>query len=87
MKIIIITGPTGSGKTTLATKIQEKVINGVVLSTDNYYKTGLVSKLLSKILSSYFDRKISFNYKLLMRDLRFIIDNNELNHNYFYNFK
>ena len=87
MKIIIISGPTGSGKTSLAAKIQKKVINGVVLSTDNYYKTGLVSKLLSKILSNYFDREISFNHKLLMRDLNFIINNNELNHNYLYNFK
>ena len=86
MKIIIITGPTGSGKTTLANKIQEKVLDGVVLSTDNYYRTGLISKILSKLLFSYYDRKISFNYKLFMKDLDFIISNNKSNHKYLYDF-
>ena len=86
MKIIILTGPTGSGKTTLATKIQEKVTNGIILSTDDYYKTGLISRLLSKVLNSYYDRKISFNYKLLRKDLDFILKNNEINHKYSYNF-
>ena len=86
MKIIIITGPTGSGKTTLAAKIQEKVLDGVILSTDNYYRTGLISKIISKLFNSYFDRKISFNYELFMKDLDFIVSNNETNHKYLYDF-
>ena len=66
MKLIFISGPSGSGKTTLSNKIIKKNKNGFVLSTDNYYKTGLTSKLLSKFLKGYFDRSISFNYKLFI---------------------
>ena len=75
MKIIFISGPSGSGKTTLSNKIMSKIQNGTVLSTDNYYKTGLISKLLSKFVIGYFDRRISFNYKLLKKDLNFIRNN------------
>ena len=65
MKLIFISGPSGSGKTTLSNKIIVKVKNGIVLRTDNYYKTGLISKLLSKSIKGYFDRSISFNYKTM----------------------
>tara|TARA_B100000886_G_C20328158_1_gene451182 strand:- start:255 stop:854 length:600 start_codon:yes stop_codon:yes gene_type:complete len=75
MKLIFISGPSGSGKTTLSNKIIEKIKNGLVLSTDNYYKTGLISKLLSKIVEGYFDRSISFNQKLLKKDFNFILNN------------
>ena len=75
MKIIFISGPSGSGKTTLSNKIIEKINNGIVLSTDNYYKTGLISKLLSKFVEGYFDKSISLNYKLFKKDFNFIIKN------------
>ena len=75
MKLIFISGPSGSGKTTLSNQIIEKTKNGIVLSTDNYYKTGLQSKLLSKFIESYFDRSISFNYKLFKKDFDFILNN------------
>ena len=64
MKLIFISGPSGSGKTTLSKRIIGKIKNGIILSTDNYYKVGLISKFLSKFVASYFDRSISFNYKL-----------------------
>jgi len=75
MKLIFISGPSGSGKTTLSKKIIGKIKNGVILSTDNYYKVGLISKLLSKFVESYFDRIISFNYKLFKKDFNFILNN------------
>ena len=75
MKIIFISGPSGSGKTTLSMQIILKVKNGIVLSTDNYYKTGLKSKLLSKFVEGYFDRSISFNYRLFKKDFNFILKN------------
>ena len=43
--------------------------------TDNYYKTGILSKLLSKLVDSYFDKSISFNYKLFKKDFNFILEN------------
>ena len=75
MKLIFISGPSGSGKTTLSNKIILKIKNGIVLRTDNYYKTGIQSKLLAKFLESYFDRIISFNYKLFKKDFNHIIKN------------
>jgi len=75
MKLIFISGPSGSGKTTLSKEIIGKIKNGIILSTDNYYKIGLISKLLSKFIEGYFDRSISFNYKLFKKDFNFILKN------------
>ena len=75
MKLIFISGPSGSGKTTLSNQIIKKIKNGIVLSTDNYYKTGLISKFLSKFLEGFFDRIISFNHELFKRDFDFIYKN------------
>ena len=86
MKIIIISGPTGSGKTYLSRKILSKFKNGIELSTDNYYKTGLISNLLSKIIYGYYDRKISFNYRLFKKDFHYICKNNKSEHIYSYDF-
>ena len=86
MKLIFISGPSGSGKTTLSNKIIVKIKNGIVLSTDNYYKTGLTSKLLSKFVKGYFDKRISFNYKQFRKDFNFILKNgisiNERSYNF-----
>ena len=86
MKLIIINGPSGSGKTTLSNQIIEKIKNGIVLSTDNYYKTGFITKLLSKLVEGYFDRSISFNYRLFKKDFYFILKNgisiNERSYNF-----
>jgi len=87
MKLIFISGPSGSGKTTLSNQIILKNKNGFVLSTDNYYKTGLISKLLSKFVEGYFDKMISFNYKLFKKDFDFIVKNGISIHDRFYNFE
>ena len=73
MKLIFISGPSGSGKTTLSKQIIEKIKNGIVISTDNYYKTGLISKLLSKFVKGYFDRSISFNHNQYKKDFNLIV--------------
>ena len=75
MKLIFISGPSGSGKTTLSNQIIHKNKNGIVLSTDNYYKTGLISKLISKFVEGFFDRSISFNNELFKKDFDFIYKN------------
>ncbi len=86
MKIIIISGPSGSGKTTLAKKLMDKLENCYILSTDDFYKTGKVSNLLSKFIESYFDRKISHNSKLLRKTINKILKNKEINYSYKYDF-
>ena len=87
MKLIFISGPSGSGKTTLSNKIIKKNKNGIVLSTDNYYKTGLISKLLPKFIQGFFDRSISFNNKLFKKDFDFIYKNGISICDRYYNFE
>ena len=87
MKLIFISGPSGSGKTTLSNKLIKKNKNGFVLSTDNYYKTGLISKLLSKFVEGFFDRNISLNKKLLKKDFDFIYKNGISICDRYYNFE
>ena len=87
MKLLIISGPSGSGKTTLSKIILRNIKDGIVLNTDNYYKTGIISQILSKTVSCYFDRMISFNIKLFQRDLKFILKNRFSNFYYKYNYK
>ena len=87
MKLIFISGPSGSGKTTLSNQIIKKNKNGIVLSTDNYYKTGLISKLLPKFVEGFFDRSISFNYKLFKKDFDFIYKNGISIFDRYYNFE
>ena len=87
MKLIFISGPSGSGKTTLAKKIIGKIKNGIILSTDNYYKVGIISKFLSKFVDGYFDRSISFNYKLFKKDFNLILNNGISIHERSYNFE
>ena len=87
MKLIFISGPSGSGKTTLSKKIITKFKNGFVLSTDNYYKTGLLTNLLSIFIEGYFDKSISFNYRLFKEDFDFIISNGKSRNDRSYNFE
>ena len=87
MKLILISGPSGSGKTTLSNKLIKKIKNGFVLSTDNYYRTGLISKILSKFVEGFFDRSISFNYKLFKKDFDFIYKHGTSINNRYYNFE
>jgi len=87
MKLIFISGPSGRGKTTLSNQIIKKNKNGIVLSTDNYYKTGLISKLLPKFVEGFFDRSISFNNKLFKEDFDFIYKNGISICDRYYNFE
>ena len=87
MKLIFISGPSGSGKTTLSNQIIKKNKNGIVLSTDNYYKTGLISKLLPKFIEGFFDRSISFNNKLFKKDFDFIYKHGISKNDRYYNFE
>ena len=87
MKLIFISGPSGSGKTTLSNKLIKKNKKGFVLSTDNYYKTGLISKILSIFVDGFFDKSISFNNKLFKKDFDFICKHGISIKNRYYDFE
>ena len=87
MKLIFISGPSGSGKTTLSNQILVRINDGIVLNTDNYYKTGLISKILSKFIQGYFDKSLSFNYKLFKKDFNLIVNSGISFHDRYYDFK
>ena len=87
MKIILITGPSGSGKSTLAKRLQGELKNSHIVSTDDFYKTGIISNFLSKIVKSYYDKKISHNDKLLKKTICKILKNKKINYSYKYDFK
>ena len=86
MQLVFITGPSGSGKTTISKYISNYLTNSHVLSTDNYYKTGLISKISSKIIESYFDKIISHEKNLIKNDIYYILKNGSINHHYKYDF-
>ena len=86
MKIIIISGPSGSGKTTLSNKLLLKLKKSFILNTDNYYRRGLRSNLLSKLIYSYFDKIISFNRQRFIKDLTYILNNKNIESYYKYDF-
>ncbi len=86
MKLIFITGPSGSGKTTISKYISKYLTNSYILSTDDYYKTGFISKISSKIIKSYFDKILSHDQILIKRDIDYVLKNNSINHYYKYNF-
>ena len=86
MKLIFITGPSGSGKTTISKYISQYLTNSYVLSTDNYYKTGFISKISSQIIKSYFDKILSHEQSLIKKDIDYILKHNSINHFYKYDF-
>ena len=86
MKLIFITGPSGIGKTTISKYISQYLTNCYILSTDNYYKTGLISKISSKFIKSYFDKILSHEQSLIKKDIDYILKNNSINHYYKYDF-
>ena len=87
MKIIFITGPSGSGKTTVSKYISKNLNNSYVLSTDNYYKTGFISKAFSIFIKSYYDLILSHKKNLIKKDIDYILKNKSVYHFYKYDFK
>ena len=63
-----------------------KLDNCHIISTDDFYRTGKISNLLSKFIESYFDKKISHNSKLLRKTINKILKNKEINYSYNYDF-
>ena len=87
MKTIIITGPSGSGKSYLSDKISKLFNNTIVIKTDSYYKDNILIKFLSKFQYDIYDRPISFNESQLMKTLRSLHNKDRIISFYNYDFQ
>ena len=87
MKTIIITGPSGSGKSYLTKKISKLFNNTIVIKTDSYYKDNIFIKLLSLFQYDIYDRPMSFKKNEIKKTLRSLHNKNRLISFYKYDFK
>ena len=87
MKTIIITGPSGSGKSYLSKKISKLFNNTIVIKTDSYYKDNIFIKFLSKFQYDIYDRPISFKKSEIKKTLRSIHNKDRLISLYNYDFQ
>ena len=72
MKTIVITGPSGSGKSFLANKLSEIFYNSIILRTDSYYRDNLLIKFLSLFIYYIYDLPISIKKSKIIKTHRFI---------------
>ena len=87
MKLIIITGPSGSGKTTISNNLSNKLKNSYVISTDDFYRTDFLSKILSIFVKSYFDQLISLKKKSIIKVINTILNEEKINYTFKYDYK
>ena len=87
MKTIIITGPSGSGKSYLSKKISKLFNNTIVIKTDSYYKDNIFIKFLSIFQYDIYDRPISFKKSEIKKTLRSLYNKDKLILFYNYDFQ
>ncbi len=72
MKTIVITGPSGSGKSHLAKKLYNDLNNAFIIKTDSYYRDNLLIKILSIFIIDLYDRIISIKEKEIIKTINSI---------------
>ena len=87
MKTIIITGPSGSGKSYLSKKISKLFNNTIVIKTDSYYKDNILIRFLSILQYDIYDRPMSFKKNEINKTLRSLHNKSRLISFYNYDFK
>ncbi len=87
MKTIVITGPSGSGKSYLSNKLSKKFSNSIVIKTDSYYRDSILIRFLSIFLYDIYDRPLSIKEKEIKKTLRAIHNKDRLISLYKYDFK
>ena len=87
MKTIIITGPSGSGKSYLSNKLSKIFCNSIVIKTDSFYRDNIFIRFLSKFLYDIYDRPLSIKKNELNNTLRSIYNKERLVSIYKYDFK
>ena len=87
MKTLIITGPSGSGKSYLTNKISKLFNNTIVIKTDSYYKDNLFIRFLSRFQYDFYDRPMSCKKNEINKTLRSLQNKDGLISFYKYDFK
>ena len=87
MRTIVITGPSGSGKSYLSNKLTKLFENSILIKTDSYYKDTKLIRLLSIFLYDIYDRPLSIKKNEIMKTLRSIHNKDKLISIYKYDFK
>ena len=87
MKTLIITGPSGSGKSYLSKKLSKLFNNTIVIKTDSYYKDNIIIRFLSIFQHDIYDRPLSFKKNAIMKTLKSIYNKDRSITSYRYNFK
>ena len=87
MRTIVITGPSGSGKSYLSNKLTKSFDNSIVIKTDSYYKDTKLIRLLSIFLYDIYDRPLSIKKNEIKKTLRSIHNKDRLISFYNYDFK
>ncbi len=87
MKTIVITGPSGSGKSYLSNKLSKLFYNSIVIKTDSYYRNNILIRFLSKIFYDIYDRPMSINKNAIKNTLKSIDRKDRLIPFYKYDFK
>ena len=72
MKTIVITGPSGSGKSFLSNKLSKLFDNSIIIKTDSYYRDNILIRFLSKFLFDIYDRPLSIKKNELKKTIEAI---------------
>ena len=87
MRTIVITGPSGSGKSYLTNKLSKLFYNSIIIKTDSYYRDNIFIRLLSIFIYDIYDRPLSIKKIELNKTLRSILKKESLITHYKYDFK
>ena len=78
MKTIIITGPSGSGKSKLTNKLIKLFQDSIVLKTDSYYRDNFFIRLFSIFIYDIYDRIISIKKNQINNTIHSIYNKDKL---------
>ncbi|WP_413677883.1 uridine kinase [Prochlorococcus sp. MIT 0916] len=87
MKTIVITGPSGSGKSYLSNRLSKLFYDSILIKTDSYYRDNLLIRFLSIFLYDIYDRPISIKKYKIHNILRSIVNKDKIISIYKYDFK
>ncbi len=87
MRTIVITGPSGSGKSYLSSRLSKLFCDSIVIKTDSYYRDNLLIRFLSIFILDIYDRPLSINKNKINNLIRSIANKDKIILFHKYDFK